>query len=124
MNRRQPIRIYRMNTGSCGGCDVEIAAAVAAGTLAWASSPAAADALVLTGPLLPDARPAFDAALRQAVPGTPLVAVGRCAIDGRPFGRGGLAENPAIPTARKVDGCAPAPAGIVEALQKALTRKG
>jgi Ni,Fe-hydrogenase III small subunit len=120
---KDTIRIYRMNTGSCGGCDTEIAAAVASGALEWAASPASADALVLTGPLLAETRAAFDAALRAAG-GKPLVVVGRCAIDGRPFGRGGLAENPTIPAALKLDGCPPTPAAIVDALRNVLAAKG
>ncbi|HRC77207.1 MAG TPA: hypothetical protein PLO33_16115, partial [Kouleothrix sp.] len=49
------IKVYRINTGSCGGCDAEIEAAVAgAATLAWADSPAAADVLLLTGPSAAD----------------------------------------------------------------------
>lgn len=120
MADKRPIRIYRMNTGSCGGCDLEIAAAVASGALEWSSGPADADALLLTGPLLPINRPAFEAARRAARPGAPLVAVGRCAIDGRPFGRGGLTEHPDIEVAVKLDGCPPGPEAIAEAVRRAL----
>ncbi len=54
------IKVYRINTGSCGGSDVEIEAAIAAGReLAWADSPRNADVLLLTGPLTAGSRPAF-----------------------------------------------------------------
>ncbi len=112
------IKVYRINTGSCGGCDVEIEALVASGrALAWADSPHSADALLLTGPLTAGSRPAF-LALWDALGGrVPLLAVGRCAIDGHPFGRGGIAELPQI-EAQLLDGCPPAPSAIIEAIKR------
>ncbi|MEN9935900.1 MAG: hypothetical protein RLZZ387_2479 [Chloroflexota bacterium] len=124
MTNTRPIRIFRVNTGSCGGCDAEIEAAVAAGQLVWAASPAQADVILLTGPNLPSARPAFDAVLAQTGDQVPLVAIGRCAIDGRPFGRGGLAERPEIDARLKLDGCPPAPEKIVEALRNVMRQAG
>ncbi len=59
------IKVYRINTGSCGACDLEIAAAVATSSdLAWADSPANADAVLLTGPLTVGSRAAFMAQWR------------------------------------------------------------
>ena len=110
------IKVYRINTGSCGGCDAEIEAAVAgAATLAWADSPAAADVLLLTGPLTPPAREAFQALWQRLGGYIRLLAVGRCAIDGHPFGRGGAADLPGL-GARTLDGCPPTPEAIVEAI--------
>ena len=51
----------------------------------------------------------------------PLLAIGRCAIDGHPFGRGGIGELPEI-GAPKLDGCPPAPGAIAEAIRQAATR--
>src|SRR5690554_1369044 len=111
------IRIYRVNTGSCGGCDVEIAAAVASSRdLAWAETPGSADVLVLTGPLTSDTRPWFLAIWKELQGRVPLLAVGRCAIDGHPFGRGGVAEQPEI-IARTLDGCPATPIAIAEAVR-------
>jgi Ni,Fe-hydrogenase III small subunit len=113
------IKVYRINTGSSGGCDVEIEATVAASAdLAWADSPAGADVLLLTGPLTSACRPAFLAIWRELEGRVPLLAVGRCAIDGHPFGRGGVAELPEI-SARKLDGCPPTPKAIAEAIRSA-----
>ena len=108
------IKVYRINTGSCGGCDLEIAAVVAASAdLAWADSPADADVLLLTGPLT--------IALWRSLGGQiPLLAIGRCAIDGHPFGRGGLAEAPEISARLKLDGCPPEPRAIAEAIRRAI----
>lgn len=116
------IRVYRINTGSCGGCDVEIEAAVAGSReLAWADSPYSADALLLTGPLTAGSRPTFLALWNELGERLPLLAVGRCAIDGHPFGRGGIAELPQI-EARLLEGCPPAPGAIVEAIKRIVVR--
>ena len=111
------IKVYRVNTGSCGGCDVEIEAAVAhSADIAWAEAPSRADVLLLTGPLTSASRPAF-LELWKALGGrVPLLAVGRCAIDGHPFGRGGVAELPSI-AARTLDGCPPTPGAIAEGIR-------
>jgi Ni,Fe-hydrogenase III small subunit len=112
------IRVYRINTGSCGGCDVEIEAAVASSReLAWADSPLGADALLLTGPLTAGSRPAFLALWSELGGRVPLLALGRCAIDGHPFGRGGVAEQPQI-EASLLEGCPPTPGAIVEAIKR------
>ncbi|HJZ47361.1 MAG TPA: NADH:ubiquinone oxidoreductase [Roseiflexaceae bacterium] len=112
------IKVYRINTGSCGGCDVEIEAAVAhSRELSWADSPHTADALLLTGPLTTSSRPAFLALWSELGGRIPLLAVGRCAIDGHPFGRGGVAELSQV-KARLLEGCPPAPGAIVEAIKR------
>jgi Ni,Fe-hydrogenase III small subunit len=112
------IKVYRINTGSCGGCDAEIEAVVAAGReLAWADNQNSADELLLTGPLTASSRPAFLSLWSELDGHVPLLAVGRCAIDGHPFGRGGIAELPQIET-RLLEGCPPTPAAIVEAIKR------
>ena len=117
------IKIYRINTGSCGGCDLEIEAAVASSPdLSWADGPTEADVLLLTGPLTIGSRQAFMTLWRELGDRIPLLAVGRCAIDGRPFGRGGLAESPEIGARLTLDGCPPDPKAIVEAIRRAVTR--
>ena len=115
------IKLYRINTGSCGGCDLEIAAAVAANAdLVWAGGPADADVLLLTGPLTTGSRSAFMALWRELGGRVPLLAIGRCAIDGHPFGHGGLAEAPEVAARLKLDGCPPNPRAIAEAIRKAV----
>jgi Ni,Fe-hydrogenase III small subunit len=119
------IKVYRINTGSCGACDMGIAAAVAASAdLAWADSPANADALLLTGPLTIGSRAAFMANWRELDGRVPLVAIGRCAIDGHPFGRGGLAEVLEVQATLTLDGCPPEPKAIAEAIRRALKAEG
>jgi Ni,Fe-hydrogenase III small subunit len=114
------IRIYRVNTGSCGGCDIEVMAAVAAtADLAWAATPAEADLVVLTGPLTPAVRPFVQVLLAELQGRVPVCAIGGCAIDGRPFGRGGLAEQPEIAATARLEGCPPALQAIIDAIRGA-----
>jgi Ni,Fe-hydrogenase III small subunit len=117
------INVYRINTGSCGGCDVEIEAVVAGGReLAWADSPHSANVLLLTGPLTASSRTAFLTLWNELGGRVPLLAVGRCAIDGHPFGRGGIAELPQI-EAQLLEGCPPTPSAIVEAIKRMVAEK-
>lgn len=117
------IKVYRVNTGSCGGSDAEIEAAVALSKdLIWAEDPFSADALLLTGPLTSGSRPAFMALWRELGEHVPLIAVGRCAIDGHPFGRGGLAEAPEITARIKIDGCPPEPQQIIDGIRSAVQK--
>jgi Ni,Fe-hydrogenase III small subunit len=111
------IRLYRINTGSCGGCDIEIGMAVdSSSDLAWAASPYEADALLLTGPITRSSRNTL-LALLQEVRELPLLAIGRCALDGHPFGRGGVQAVPEITTRLQLDGCPPEPQAIASAIR-------
>lgn len=119
------IKVFRLNTGSCGGCDQEITALIATtADLSWANSPEEADVLLLTGPQTNGCRPVFQALWHELGGRVPLVAVGRCSIDGHPFGPGGLAENPAISARVKLDGCPPDPQAISAAIRQALKTRG
>lgn len=116
------ITLYRLNTGSCGGCDVEIRLAVeAAADLAWAAAPDEADALLLTGPITLGSRAALLDLLRE-LGARPLLAIGRCAIDGYPFGSGGVKEQPRLAVRLRLEGCPPTPEEITTAIREALKR--
>ncbi|MCS6940199.1 MAG: NADH:ubiquinone oxidoreductase [Roseiflexaceae bacterium] len=114
------IRVYRFNTGSCGGCDLEIMAAISDNAdIAWAATPQEADVAVITGPLTPGAKAALVALMRDSGDRAPILAVGRCAIDGHPFGRGGVASTAGLVVHSSLDGCPPAPLQIIEAIRRA-----
>ena len=117
------IKLFRMNTGSCGACDAETEAAVYLHKdLVWTASPFEADVLLLTGPLTATSKPGFQAVWSELADTRPLIAVGRCAIDGYPFGKGGLADNPEITVTRKVDGCPPEPGAVAAAIRASLNK--
>ncbi len=112
------IKVFRVNTGSCGGCDLEIEAMLAAETdVALADSVHNADVVLLTGPLTMGSRPFFQALLAE-IGSRPLVAVGGCAIDGSPFGRGGIALLPDLQVADRISGCPPDAETIAETLRR------
>lgn len=115
------MRVFHLNAGDCGACAAEVWAAVEGSPeLGWAATPQDADVIALTGSV-----PATIRAAVLGVVGTlrperqPLVAVGRCAIDGHPFGKGGVAALPDIATRRKVDGCPPLTELVADALLEA-----
>lgn len=117
------IRVYRVNTGSCGGCDLEITAAIVGSSeIGWASSPATADVLLLTGPLTMGSRAQFLELWRSLGNHVPLVAIGRCAINGHPFGRGGLADLLDVQATLTLDGCPPEPKAITDAIRRAFKK--
>lgn len=112
------IRVFHLCAGDCGACAAEVWAAVeGAPQLAWAFTPQQADVVVLTGSIPPSSRGAMLATYTSLIAGqVPVVVVGRCAIDGHPFGKGGIAALPDIEARRKVDGCPPLVEVVVDAL--------
>lgn len=112
------IRVFHLCAGDCGACAAEVWAAVEGSSeLDWAPTPQSADVIALTGSIPPASRNSLLAIYTSLVKDRlPLVAVGRCAIDGHPFGKGGIAALPEIAARRKVDGCPPLVEGVVEAL--------
>jgi Ni,Fe-hydrogenase III small subunit len=113
-------QLYKINTGSCGGCDSEILEAVAtAPDLAWADTPLTADALLLTGPLLPAMRQPLQN-LTAIMATRPVLAIGRCALDGHSFGRGGVRAQAKLTVQLELDGCPPTPEEIAAAIRTTL----
>lgn len=94
-----------------------MAAIDAAVDIAWAATPFDADVLILTGPITPGARRALLALLQELDGRVPVLVVGRCAIDGHPFGRGGVAELASVTVRLKLDGCPPSPVQIADAIR-------
>jgi Ni,Fe-hydrogenase III small subunit len=123
------LSIRHVDTGSCGGCELEIRALtntihdLERFGLRFVTSPRHADVLLVTGPLT---RNLVDA-LAQAWKATPdpkwVVAVGDCAVDGGVF-RGSYAVRDGIGSAIPVDllisGCPPTPERILAGLRALL----
>jgi len=116
-----PIRVFRANTGSCGGCDAEIVLAVAqAPDMEFVSTPVDADVWLITGILSQYTRSYIVQTITSMSERPAIVAVGQCAINGAPFGRGGLLDAPEIPVKAQLDGCPPTPAVILAAIRNNL----
>lgn len=122
------VRVFHVCAGDCGACAAEVWTAVEGSPeLAWAATPQLADVIALTGSIPPPTRNALQtmyAALihPEGAQRIPLVVVGRCAIDGHPFGKGGIAALPDIEVRRKVDGSPPLTEVVAEALIEAARK--
>ncbi|WP_436498354.1 NADH-quinone oxidoreductase subunit B family protein [Actinokineospora sp. HUAS TT18] len=125
------VQVRHVDAGSCGGCEVEAAAAFGPVYDAerygvrLVASPRHADALLVTGVVTRNmAEP-----LRRtyvAMPGPKVVmAVGDCAcgrgVLGEGYGVAGAVED-VVPVAVEVAGCPPRPEAIVEGLRKLTGR--
>jgi len=127
----EPVRLYRINTGSCNGCDVELAVTSAVAEFdveqlgcRYTEDASEADILLVTGPLTVRARDEVLRLCAQATQGAVTVAVGVCPVSGGVFRDsyavvGPLARH--LPVDVNVPGCPPRPqallAGIAEALE-------
>ncbi len=123
------LSLFHVNTGSCGGCELELRALKTAlydlerFGFRFVDSPRHADVLVVTGPLTRTLR----SALEQAWDATPdpkwVVAVGDCAVDGGVF-KGSYAvlggTGSVIPVDLTISGCPPSPARLLSGLRALL----
>ena len=125
------LHVRHLDTGSCNGCDWEIAALlnpyhdVQRLGIDFVASPRHADLLLVTGVMT---RNLQDAALRtyEAMPEPRLVvAVGACAISGGVFA-GGYASADGIGAVLPIDvfvpGCPPRPEALIQGLLVAVGR--
>lgn len=117
------IKLFRLNTGSCGACDQIIDLSIHGDRmLVWAETLQDADVLLITGPITSTIRPLFLEMLKQAGD-KPLLAVGQCAMDGRPYAQAGVKALPELETHPRlsyVEGCPVTPERVAEAVRHAL----
>jgi Ni,Fe-hydrogenase III small subunit len=114
------LRVFRVNTGSCGGCDAHIMAAVhRADDMTMVSTPIDADIWVITGIMTSFAHSTL-VQIFMHMPTKPIIiAVGQCAITGAPFGKGGISEAPELPIAQQLLGCPPTHEDILTSIRSA-----
>ena len=119
-----PIRVFRANTGSCGGCDAEIILAVSqSADMEFVSTPVDADIWLLTGILSQYTRSYIVQTITSMSELPTIIAVGQCAINGAPFGRGGLQDALEIPVKAQLDGCPPTPTIIIAAIRNNMKHR-
>ena len=122
--------LYRINSGSCNGCDVELATTaliprwdVERLGCQYCGSPRHADIVLITGPLTVRVK---DAVLRlyDEIPDPKVtVAVGVCPISGGIFRESYAVLAPIdqyIPVDVNVPGCPPRPQAIIAGVAKAI----
>lgn len=123
--RRKSVWVYRVNGGSCNGCDIEIAPCISprydfeqAGVL-MQGSPKHADVLLISGPITLRTRDAVKNIYAQIPNPKAVVALGSCPASGNVFSGSptivGSAEA-VIPVDVYVPGCPPRPQAIIEGI--------
>ena len=123
--------LFRINAGSCNGCDVELATTACIPRYdverlgcRYCGSPRHADIVLITGPLTTRVRDRVLAVWNEIPEPKITVAVGICPISGGVFREGYSIEGPIsryIPVDVNVPGCPPRPQAILEGV--VLARK-
>ena len=122
--------IYRINAGSCNGCDVECATTALIPRYdierlgcQYCGSPRHADIVLITGPLTTRVKAGVLRVFEEIPEPKVTVAVGVCPISGGIF-RDGYAVNAPIdqyiPVDVNVPGCPPRPQAIIEGVAQAI----
>lgn len=126
----ESVRLFRINTGSCNGCDVELAVTSVVTEFdveqlgcRYTESAHEADILLITGPLTVGARDEVLRLYGETPQDKVTVAVGVCPVSGGVFRDSYAVDGPLqrhLPVDVNVPGCPPRPhallAGIAEAL--------
>ncbi len=120
--------VYRVNAGSCNGCDIEVGPcfcprydAEQAGVVLQ-GSPKHADILLITGPVTLRTRAALLDIYAQMPEPKAVVALGSCPLSGNIFAGSPTVHAPVeldIPVDVTVPGCPPRPQAIIEGVLKA-----
>ncbi len=122
--------LYRINAGSCNGCDVELATTaiiprydVERLGCQYCASPKHADIVLITGPLTTRVKDKV-LSLYDEIPNPKVtVAIGICPISGGVFRESYTMSRPVdeyIPVDVNVPGCPPRPQAIIEGIAKAI----
>ena len=121
--------LYRINAGSCNGCDVELATTACIPRYdverlgcKYCGSPRHADIVLITGPLTARVKDKVLRVWDEITAPKITVAVGICPVSGGVFRDGYPIEGPLdryIPIDINVPGCPPRPQAIIEGVVKA-----
>lgn len=127
-SRRRSPWIYRLNGGSCNGCDIEIGPCFCPRYdaeqlgIVLQGSPKHADILLITGPITLRTRDSIQDIFEQIPSPKAVIAVGSCPASGNVFSGSptivGSAEA-VVPVDLYIPGCPPRPQAIIEAIQTA-----
>lgn len=124
------LRLYRINTGSCNGCDVELAATEALEKFgmhrlgcSFTEDPTQADLVLITGPLTVRSRDKVLASYAEVPDPKITVLVGVCPISGGVFRDSYAVSGPLdqyLPVHVNIPGCPPRPQAIVAGIAEAV----
>jgi Ni,Fe-hydrogenase III small subunit len=128
LSRKRSPWVYRINAGSCNGCDIEVAPCFSPrydGEQIGAvlqGSPKHADILLISGPITLRTKEMVKDVYEQIPSPKAVIALGSCPATGNVFSGSptilGSAEK-VIPVDLYVPGCPPRPQAILEAIQTA-----
>ena len=123
------LRLYRINAGSCNGCDVELAATAAltrfsVGGLgcSYTEDPTHADIVLITGPLTVRVREKVLRSYAEVPEPKVTLAIGVCPISGGVFRDSYAVSGPIdsyLPVDINVPGCPPRPQAILAGIAQA-----
>ena len=121
--------VYRINTGSCNACDVEVATTVLCPRydlsrfgVRIAGSPKHADIVVITGPVTERCKGAVLRILEQVPEPRVILTIGNCPASGNVYQGSYSLAGPVseiIPVDVSVLGCPPSPWAIIDGVVKA-----
>lgn len=124
-----PTNVYRINTGSCNGCDVELLASILVpkfgfGTLNcnYTNDPQEANIVLVTGSITTRSKQFLEKTLEKLPNNKVVVALGICPISCGVFRDSYSIEGPLdrfVDVDVNIPGCPPAPKDIVEGLKQA-----
>ncbi|GAB6178350.1 NADH-quinone oxidoreductase subunit NuoB [Desulfobaculum senezii] len=122
--------LYRINAGSCNGCDVELATTaliprydVERLGCKYCGSPKHADIVLITGPVTAQVKDKVLRVYNEIPEPKVTVAVGICPVSGGVFRESYSIPGPLdsiLPVDVNVPGCPPRPQAIIEGVAKAL----
>lgn len=129
ISRRRSPWVYRMNAGSCNGCDIEVTPLLCPRYdgeqigLQIHGTPKHADILVISGTLTVRSRPAVLDIYHQMPSPKAVVAIGSCPASGNVFADSPLVLGESLEALFPVDvwvpGCPPRPQLILDGIAKA-----
>jgi len=122
--------IYRINAGSCNGCDVELMTTACIPRYdierlgcQYCGSPRHADIVLITGPITVGVKDKLLRVYEQVPDPKVVVAVGICPISGGVFRESYAIAGPLdqfVPVDVNIPGCPPRPQAIIEGLALAI----
>ena len=122
--------LYRINAGSCNGCDVELATTACIPRYAverlgcqYCGSPKHADIVLITGPLTMKVKEKVLRVYQEIPEPKVTVAIGICPISGGVFRDSYAIAGPMdsyLPIDVNVPGCPPRPQAIIEGIAMAI----
>jgi len=129
LSRRRSPWLFHLNTGSCNGCDIELAACLSPrydiehlGALLQ-GSPRHADVLCISGPVTRGTETAIKTIYGQIPAPKVVVAIGSCPASGCVFAGSPLilaSLEGILPVDVFVPGCPPRPGAIIDGVLKAV----